>query len=487
MRIIHAMAAALLLASGSLFALPGFIADLYPSQNALNVPADIELRVVFANPIDAASISDSSIYIYSDITGTHKWEWELNQGGTELILRPKHWWGVDDAPFNAGERVSTTLTTRLRYMNGEAFEGFTWFYTVAVRQNYGGHFTPYATFGAGPLERFYIADFNGDRAPDLAAHDTFRDQVAVFFNDGKGKFVFSHWNPGWGATGMGQSFDFDWNGGIDLAIGINIVQFNDGSGNFVGQKIIPAWAEAYRLYDFNNDCLLDIVTNLPHLKNGIKIAFGMGNESFSDTQTVAVPFRPLYNRPIELYDLNNDGKRDIVATGKSELDRSFRGFATIITKNNLPLETLQVENSRIFAHVVYANDFNGDNYIDYAFIGGDINPFAPYYMTYLNDGTGYLNPKGVYVDTVKAYLGGGGGDIDGDGDIDFFMKSSYYYSVMPELITSRYTFAINYGNGVFNVQEERSLPYDSTSAGYGKQARLVDLDMDGDSKPRLPH
>jgi len=30
------------------------------------------------------------------------------------------------------------------------------------------------------------------------------------------------------------------------------------------------------------------------------------------------------------------------------------------------------------------------------------------------------------------------------------------------------------------VQEERSLPYDSTSAGYGKQARLVDLDMDGD-------
>jgi len=207
MRIIHAMAAALLLASGSLFALPGFIADLYPSQNALNVPADIELRVVFANPIDAASISDSSIYIYSDITGTHKWEWELNQGGTELILRPKHWWGVDDAPFNAGERVSTTLTTRLRYMNGEAFEGFTWFYTVAVRQNYGGHFTPYATFGAGPLERFYIADFNGDRAPDLAAHDTFRDQVAVFFNDGKGKFVFSHWNPGWGATGMGQSFD----------------------------------------------------------------------------------------------------------------------------------------------------------------------------------------------------------------------------------------------------------------------------------------
>ena len=480
MRIIHAMAAALLLASGSLFALPDFIADLYPSQNALNIPADIELRVVFANPIDAASISDSSIYIYSDITGMHKWEWELDENGMELILRPKHWWGVGDVPFNAGERVSTTLTTRLRYMNGEAFEGFTWFYTVSVRQNYGGHFTPYATFGGAQLYGFYIADFNGDRAPDLAAHDSFQDQLAIFLNDGRGRFDFAFYAPGWGAGGGTQTVDYDRNGGIDVPIGMRIIKFNNGNANFTSKKILPAWVEGYRLYDFNNDGIFDVVANVPNRKHGIKIGLSKWQSAYIDTQTIAAPFQPRYYYQIELYDLDNDGKRDIIAPGVSLPNRSFIGFATVLMKESTPLKLHQIENSHALSVAGYANDLNNDGFIDYAFIGGPINPYQPYYISYMNDKTGHLIPRGLKSDSTQGYDGGAGGDIDGDGDIDFFLKSSLLFSAMPEMWTSRYNIAVNNGDGVFEWQGEQTLPFDSIGVRYEQQARMVDLDLDGD-------
>ncbi|MBN1347840.1 T9SS type A sorting domain-containing protein [candidate division KSB1 bacterium] len=463
-----------------LFAQPAFITALYPPQHGLNIPADAEIHIGLQKALDTGSICDSSIYIYSDITGLHKWEYRLENGGKALYLQPKHWWGVGDVPFNAGERVTVTLTTCLRYADGQQFEGFTWHYTVAVRQNYGGNFTPIATFGAIQLQPYYIADFNGDRAPDLAAHDSFQKQVALFLNDGRGKFEFAYMIPGWGAGGGTQTVDYDRNGGIDIPIGYRIIKFNDGKAQFTSEEILPEWVEGYRLYDFNNDGIFDVVANVPNQKHGIKVALSKSGEAFIDSQTISVPFQPKYNFPIELYDLDNDGKRDIIAPGKSLPDRSFRGFATIKMKNTTPLELFQIENNDIFSFVTYANDLNNDGFIDYAFIGGYIDPSQPYFMTNMNDGTGLLMPKGVHVDTNKAYQSGTGGDIDGDGDIDFFMMSSILYSAMPELVANKYTFAINQSDGIFDLLTERALPFDSTNSGYGNQTHLVDLDLDGD-------
>lgn len=112
---------------------PEFIADLYPKQHGLNVPSDAELYVELAKALDPLSITDSSIYIYSDITGQHKWDYRFENDNKVLYLQPRHWWDVGDKPFNVGERVTVTLTTRLRYTDGSSFEGFTWHYTVERR------------------------------------------------------------------------------------------------------------------------------------------------------------------------------------------------------------------------------------------------------------------------------------------------------------------------------------------------------------------
>jgi len=462
------------------FAQPAFITSLYPPQHGLNIPADAEIHIGFQKTIEPASICDLAIYIYSDITGLHKWDYFLDNNGGGLYLYPKHWWGVGDVPFNAGERVTVTLTTRLCYADGSQFEGFTWHYTIAVRQNYGGNFTPQATFGAVQLSRFYVADFNGDRAPDLAAHDSFQDQLAIFLNDRKGKFEFAFFAPGWGAGGSTQSLDYDYNGGIDVACGMRIIKFNDGNANFTSKEILPSWVEGYRLYDFNNDGIFDVVANVPNGKHGIKIALSANDIAFADTQQIFVPFQPFYGYPINLYDLDSDGQIDVVAPGQSLPDRNFAGFATIKMKDHTPLEVFQQENNSFYTKISYANDLNDDGCIDYAFIGGYLNPFKPYPITHFNNGTGYLIPAGLYSDTTKAYDGGAGGDIDGDGDIDFFLKSTFLYSAMPELVSNKYTIAINRGDGIFDIQADKSLPYDSTFYGYGSQTKLADLDLDGD-------
>jgi hypothetical protein len=363
----------------ALFAQPSFITSLYPTQHGLNIPADAELRVGLQAPLDAASFSDSAIYIYSDITGLHKWQATLENGGKDLRLQSKHWWGVGDVPFNAGERVSVTLTKRLRYADGQPFEGFTWHYTVAVRKYRGGTFTPLATFGGATLSRFYIADFNGDRFPDLAAHDSFQKKLAIFLNDGEGKLTFAFFASGWGAGGTVQSFDFDHNGAIDVGLGMRLIQLNDGKANFTPREILPPGTEGYRLYDFNNDGILDLAGNLPHPNHGIKIALSNMGKTFVDTQRVSVPFLPLFNFQGESYDLDNDGRRDLVATGSSVFDNSFIGFATSKMKNTPPLEVFQVENNQITVDVTYANDLNGDGFIDYALIGARGSYVVPYY------------------------------------------------------------------------------------------------------------
>ncbi|MDZ7313758.1 MAG: hypothetical protein ONB45_21055, partial [candidate division KSB1 bacterium] len=90
MRFLHLLLCAACLPF-ALFAQPNFIISLYPTQHALNVPADAVLHVGLQSPLDPASLSDSSIYVYSDITGLHKWQATFENNGKDLRLKPKHW------------------------------------------------------------------------------------------------------------------------------------------------------------------------------------------------------------------------------------------------------------------------------------------------------------------------------------------------------------------------------------------------------------
>ncbi|MDZ7292396.1 MAG: hypothetical protein ONB42_20910, partial [candidate division KSB1 bacterium] len=87
MRFLHLLLCAACLPF-ALFAQPNFIISLYPTQHALNVPADAVLRVGLQKALDPTSLSDSSIYVWSDITGLHRLTVTLENGDRDLRIVP---------------------------------------------------------------------------------------------------------------------------------------------------------------------------------------------------------------------------------------------------------------------------------------------------------------------------------------------------------------------------------------------------------------
>jgi Secretion system C-terminal sorting domain/FG-GAP-like repeat len=456
----------------ALFAQPNFIASLYPPQHGLNIPADAELRVGLQEPLDPASLSDSSIYVWSDITGLHKLTVTLENGNKDLRIVPRHWRLNDRPPFNAGERVTVTLTTRLRYVSGRSFEGFTWHYTVAVRQNRGGDFNPLAIFGGGGSTYFYASDFNGDGWCDLVGNDDgVQLKMIVFLNDQTGRLLTPRLSNVIGS--YGEVTDFDKDGNQDIFYGFQRVILNDGTGNLM-QKDYPNWPNGQgKGHDFNNDGMTDYVIGYV-LSDTLYFGLSQAGKFFEKLQKVIAPIRrPLFYVHGISYDLNNDGPIDFLYVGGSTSEQIPPGFASFQATTGDSLQVLQVFKDRVSEF--YGNDLDGDGDLDYAFVYG--NAVISGYMTFINDGSGQLTPiapqqpNPTFVNALE------GGDFDGDGDIDLALARSNLVSVMPERYAPDISILLNDGKGNFFLASRVRLPFDRK---LSRMLRAVDLDRDGD-------
>jgi len=459
-----------------LFAQPEFLTSLYPPQHGLNIPADAELRVGLQAPLDPTSVSDSSIYVWSDITGLHRLTVTLENGNRDLRIVPDHW-RLDDRPaFNAGERVTVTLTTRLGYADGRPFEGFTWHYTVAVRQNHGGDFSPLAVFGGGLSGYFYVSDFNGDGWADLVGNDDgVQRKMIVYFNDQRGRLLFH------GITdiilGRGELTDFDRDGDQDIFFGFQQVVLNDGLGNFIQQDRRDWPFGGGKAHDFNNDGLVDYAIGYV-LSDTLYFGLSQNGEAFKKLQKVIAPIRfPTFYYHGLSYDLNNDGRIDFLYVGGSIVSGIKPGFASFQATATDSLRVWQVRELPHEQVNFYGNDLNGDGGIDYAFVPGGVNG----YITFFNDGSGQLSPSGLQRDTTDTRLAETveGGDFDGDGDTDLAFASSNPVSTMPEVYEPDISIYLNDGHGNFSLWSRVSLPF-NRPLYFSWVLRAIDLDRDGD-------
>ncbi len=459
----------------SLLAQPSFISALYPPQHGLNIPADVELRVGLQAPLDPASLSDSSIYVWSDITGLHRLTVTLENGNKDLRIVPRHWRLNDRTAFNAGERVTVTLTTRLRYADGRQFEGFTWHYTVAVRQNHGGDFKPEALFGGVLSTSFIVSDFNGDGWPDLIGNADFDYKMLVYFNDGKGIIRFNHKNDPIGIGPGNETADLDRDGDQDIPYTGNSSVLNDGTGNFF-EKNFPFRLNGFaKAQDFNNDGIMDFVIGSV-ISDTLYFGLSQNGISFNKLLKSKPPIpQPTFYHPGISYDLDNDGKTDFVYVGGSIVDKTRVGFASFRSTESDSMKTLQVQELPYEQTYFYGNDLDQDGDIDYAFVPGA----ASRYLTFFNDGSGQLNPSGLQVDTLLARYAETveGGDFDGDGDIDLAFASSNRVSVMPESFAPDVSIFLNAGKGGFALASRFRLPFDRPLSWV---LRAVDFDLDGD-------
>jgi hypothetical protein len=381
------------LVGSNLLAQPNFITSLYPSQHALNVPADAALRVGLQKALDPASLSDSSIYVWSDITGLHKLTVTLENGNKDLRIVPRHWRVANRPPFNAGERVTVTLTTRLRYADGKAFEGFAWHYTVAVKPFTGADFKSVITFGGGASSYFYISDFNGDGWPDLVGNDDgiYRYMV-VLLNNGKGAFTLNQIVNT--LDGRGEVVDQDRDGDQDIFFGLQRIVVNDGTGRFQ-IKPYSNWPLGQgKMHDFNNDGIMDFaISTVVH----DTVFFGVSEKgkAFVKRYYTRSPLRLEFYRPGLSYDLNNDGRIDLISGGVCEpVPLGFVSFQNITQDSARVSQFVDAQGQ---TYGFYGNDFDSDHYVDYAIVGGS----PKRNIQYRNNGKGLLMP---YVTSARTSL-----------------------------------------------------------------------------------
>jgi hypothetical protein len=453
---------------------PAFITLLYPPQHGLNIPPDAVLRVSLREALDPASLSDSAIYVWSDITGLHRLTVTLENDNKDLCIVPRHWRVNDRLAFNAGERVTVTLTARLRFADGRPFEGFTWHYTVAVRQNHGGDFKPEALFGGDASTYFYVADFNGDGWADLIGDDVIQRRMVIFLNNGKGILGFHHRENI--VTPSGETVDLNRDGNQDVICCGNRWTLNDGNAHFIEKVFLDRPNSFAKAHDFNNDGMMDFAMGNV-VSDTLYFGLSTNGEPFAKLQKVIPPIRhPTFYYHGISYDLTNDGRIDFVYVAGFGGGSEIVGFASFQATAADSLKLLQVRGLTYEQINFYGNDFDNDQDIDYAFVpgGADDN-----YITFFNDGSGQLNPSSLKRDPLDTRLAETveGGDFDGDGDIDLAFASTNRISVMPESFAPDVSIYLNDGNGGFLLANRIRLPFDRP---LNWVLRAVDLDMDGD-------
>jgi len=196
----------------------------------------------------------------------------------------------------------------------------------------------FVTFESGETD-FRFCDINSDGFVDIVSvgdhgsPDDNQTGILVFFNDGNGNFDVGQYGEfGYGGIAAG---DVNNDGVMDLGYGVH---HNDGIGDFGDQMVevvlgdntganwipwddgLSSQAEAENWYgkfatdlgDFNNDGLLDIVSNSFGNGTGLHTYINNGDGTWGENLDVGLGLNAEFY--CRFADFNNDGNLDIVAS-----------------------------------------------------------------------------------------------------------------------------------------------------------------------------
>jgi hypothetical protein len=249
-----------------------------------------------------------------------------------------------------------------------------------------------------------IADFSGDKKPDLAFVEGSSDGVGVCVGNGDGTFKAAIVSDA-GVQHSGLIFgDFNHDGKMDLVAtdtgGLSIL-LGKGDGTFKDATLMALSNIVFTATgDFNHDGKLDIAA-MVNTGGGAQIAIllGNGDGTFQSPLMTSVPTFP---QVFAVGDLNGDNIPDIVMPGLYILIGNGDGtFKPPVLHTVFGLTTLQLR------------DINNDGKLDVIGAAG-LNGF---FDVILGNGNGTFQPTKIY----SALLGRvslGVADLNGDGKLD---------------------------------------------------------------------
>ena len=440
-----------LLLSTSLLAQAPAIVSRTPARNALNVPSDAVITVVFDQDIDGNTVNDSTFVVHGIYTG--KLSGAYGTSSITATFTPTY-------PFKPGEQISVTLTTGIQNIGGVALAlPEVWLFTAAVQ---GGHgtFAAAVNYGAGDAPKSVTAaDLDGDGDIDLAVASIRSNNVSILLNNGLGSYATAvNYGAGSGPISV-TAADLDGDGDMDLAAANRYsdnvsVLLNNGTGSYAAAVNYGVGDTPWSVTaaDLDGDADMDLVV-ANFLSDNISVLLNNGSGSYAAAVNYNVGSHPM---SVTAADLDGDGDADLaVANGFSDnlsvlLNGGSGNFAAAVNYG-----------AGDSPYSVTAADLDGDGDIDLAVA----DTFSDNASVLLNNGLG------IYAAAVNYSVGSRpwsvtAADLDGDGDTDLAM-ANYLGSNVSVLLNSgsgSYAAAVNYGVGY--------RPISVTAA---------DLDGDGDS------
>jgi len=268
--------------------------------------------------------------------------------------------------------------------------------------------------------------------------------------------------------------DVDGDGDLDLVVedanyGYSHVYINDGTGSFTDLGAIPGIKlEGKAFGDLDGDGDADLVVPY-NAANGItrgEIWLCNGNGTFSLSPITCIPTGNNYGFATKIYDINQDGKNDIIYIGIGDVS----GYHSEVWLNTGTTGSPAFTLSTTFSNYVQRTsaDFGDiDNDGDIDIVSGGRSWGAEIYIN--NNGTftptTYINEYAAYVDLT---------DWDQDGDLDLLRYDSYNNSGLY----------LNRNDGIGNFENPGTLLFNNVEVGYpltysGWGFMLVDVNNDG--------
>lgn len=409
-------------AAGTVHAQSPQIVYITPSFNEISTSDNPEITVTFNISINISSFDNLSFSVLGERSGYHSGKINFSNDNKTVSF-------ISSRQYNSGERVRVTLSNKIRSMNGDPLNGFTWEFHIASKQTYVHFDKPVSYgYGSGGLEMQCI-DINNDGYPDIIT-----SSGVILINDGTGNFPVYWTLPDADGFYPIEVDDFNRDGFMDVVYrgsdGLKI-GMGDGKGNFT---IItkPFWFDYFATADLNYDGYPDIVGIRDYYDNNndlprLSISFNDNNGNFQDTVSYIITGGGNLRKLI-LTDIDNDGDIDAVISSVFAFkDGEPYGLdGIVICRNNgkgiFDMFELYPSGTYLFisgTEFLHASDFNNDGYVDFAVMA----TFAG--IVALNHESGIFSDDTTY---TRRFWGAENiatitsGDIDGNGWIDLVLS-----------------------------------------------------------------
>jgi hypothetical protein len=270
-----------------------------------------------------------------------------------------------------------------------------------------------------------VADFNGDRHPDIAVTNQFDNTVSILLGEGGSLFgPQATFAAGSGPAGLAIG-DFNGDGHPDLVVADEndntvSVLLGNGSGGFgapTGVSLGPSQVidspTSVAVADFNGDGHADVVATLFDNAEGstVSVLFGTGTGSLSTPTTLSVGSGPL---AVAVGDFNSDQSPDIAVTNSND-----NTVGVLLNQGNGTFAPETTFHGGGYPWGIATGDFNQDGHLDLAVtnfvVMGTVSVF-------LGTGTGSFGPETSF-SVGMSPVGVTVGDFNGDGRPDLAVSN----------------------------------------------------------------